>query len=50
MLLAYISTHYLSKYSVPRKMYAHFTRQELNQNNWANIAETICPEMLVFGK
>ena len=23
---------------------------ELSEQNWANISETVCPEMLVFGK
>ena len=23
---------------------------ELSEHNWANISETICPEMLIFGK
>ena len=45
-----IQEAYLPKISIlwtPKK----FRRVlELSENNWAKISETICPEMLIFGK
>ena len=39
---------------VPRSFLLNRTEtlatQATSEHNWANIAETICPEMLVFGK
>ena len=33
-----------------RELFLRRICMESSQHNWANIAGTICPEMLVFGK
>ena len=33
-----------------RELFFRRICMESSEHNWANIAETICPEMLVFGK
>ena len=33
-----------------RELFFRRICKESSEHNWANISETICPEMLVFGK